>query len=76
MAARSLRLVFENAADAKKNVTITIPQCDDTKAAQDIKSAMEVIYNNKGIFSLDIGTPKSAAFVTPLSLTQVDISGL
>lgn len=76
MAERSLRLVFENALDAKKNVTITIPQSDDTKAAQDIRYAMDVIYNNKDIFSLDIGTPKSAAFVTPLSLTQVDISGL
>jgi hypothetical protein len=76
MAERSLRLVFENAQDAKKNVTITIPQSDDTKGAQDIKSVMDVIYENKEIFSLDIGMPKSAAFVTPISLTQVDISGL
>ena len=73
MAERSLRLVFENALNAKKNVTITIPQVDDTKAPYDIKSAMDVIYNNKEIFSLDIGAPKSAAFVTPLSLTQIDI---
>jgi hypothetical protein len=75
MAERSLRLVFENALDAKKNVTITIPQSDDTKVAQNIKSVMYVIYDNRDIFSLDIGMPKSAAFVTPLSLTQVDING-
>jgi hypothetical protein len=76
MAERSLRLVFENAVDTKKSVTITIPLSDDTKGAQDIKSVMDVIYYNKDIFSLDIGMPKSAAFVTPLSLTKVDISGL
>jgi hypothetical protein len=76
MAERSLRLVFENALNTTKNVTITIPLSDDTKSAQDIRSAMDAIYNNKDIFSLDIGTPKSAAFVTPLSLTQVNINGL
>jgi hypothetical protein len=76
MAERSLRLVFENALNDKKNVTITIPLSDDTREAQDIKSVMDVIYVNKEIFSLDLGMPKSAAFVTPLSLTQVDISGL
>ena len=76
MAERSLRLVFENSQDVKKNVTITIPLSDDTKAAQDIKSVMDVIYENREIFSLDIGIPKSAAFVTPISLTHVDISGL
>jgi len=76
MAERSLRLVFENAINAQRNVTITIPLCDDTKGAADIKSVMDVIYANKDIFSLDIGMPKSAAFVTPLSLTHVNISGL
>jgi hypothetical protein len=76
MAERSLRLVFENALNATKNVTITIPLSDDTKSAQEIKSVMDVIFNNKDIFSLDIGAPKSAAFVTPLSLTQVNINGL
>jgi len=76
MAERSLRLVFENAIDEKRNVTITVPLSDDTIGALKIKSVMDVIYNNKEIFSLDIGMPKSAAFVTPLCLTRVDISGL
>ena len=74
MAEKTLRLVFENALDAEKNVTISVLQSDDTKSASDIKSAMNVVYANRQIFSLDIGEPKSAAFVTPLSLTQVDIS--
>jgi len=74
MAEKTLRLVFENAMDTKKNVTISVPLSDDTKSASDIRSAMNVINANKEIFSLDIGEPKSAAFVTPLSLTPVDIS--
>ena len=74
MAERSLRLVFENSMDEKRSVTITIPQSDDTKAAADIKNTMDVIYENRDIFTLDLGMPKSAAFVTPLSLTQVDIN--
>ena len=74
MAERTLRLIFENAENPAKNVTISIPQSDDTKSASAISSAMDVIYANKDIFSLDIGTPKAAAFVTPLSLTHVNIS--
>jgi len=76
MAERTLRLIFENALNDKKNVTISVPLSDDTKSPESIKTAMDTIYANKGIFSLDIGAPKSAAFVTPLSLTYVDISGL
>ena len=74
MAEKTLRLTFDNASDTKKSVTISVPLSEDTKSATDIKSAMNVIYANKDIFSLDIGAPKSAAFVTPLSLTYVDIS--
>ena len=73
MAEKTLRLVFENALDTKKNVTISVLQSDDTKSAQDIRSAMNVVYANRDIFSLDIGEPKSAAFVTPQSLTQINI---
>jgi len=76
MAERSLRLVFENSVNAQRNVTITIPLCDDTKGAADIKSVMDVIYENRDIFSLDLGMPKSAAFVTPLSLMHININGL
>jgi len=74
MAERTLRLIFENPADNKKTVTISVPLCDDTKTAASIRTAMNTIYANKAIFNTDIGTPKSAAFVTPLSLTVVDIS--
>ena len=76
MAEKTLRLVFENALNDKKNVTISVPLCDDTNSAASIKSAMDVIYANREIFSLDIGDVKSAAFVTPLSLVPVNISGL
>jgi len=74
MAEKTLRLVFQDEMNEKRNVTISVHQSDDTIGAGIIKSAMNVIYANKGIFSLDIGTPKAAAFVTPLSLAYVDIS--
>ena len=73
MAEKTLRLIFENAENENKTVTISVPLSDDTKSGAEIGTAMGIIYANKGIFSLDIGTPKSAAFVTPLSLTYVDI---
>jgi len=73
MAERTLRLIFENALNENKNVTISVPLSDDTKTGAAVRSAMDVIFTNKEIFSLDIGTPKAAAFVTPASLTYVDI---
>ena len=74
MAERTLRLIFENAENPTKNVTISVPRSDDTKSGSVIRAAMDVIYANNDIFSLEIGQPKAAAFVTPLSLTHVDIS--
>ena len=74
MAERTLRLIFENSQDEKKTVTISVPLADDTKSAAAIKSAMQAIYNNKGIFGLDIGDIKAAAFVTPQQLDHVDLS--
>ena len=74
MAEKTLRLVFENALDTKKNVTISVSQSDDTKSASDIRSAMNIVYANREIFNLDIGEPKSAAFITPQSLAQIDIN--
>jgi len=73
MAERTLRLIFENAQDPNKKVNLSVPLADDTKTGVEIKAAMDIIYANKGIFNLDIGDIKAAAFVTPMSLTPVDI---
>ena len=74
MAEKTLRLIFENASNENKTVTISVPLSDDTKTGAEIGAVMGIIYANKGIFDLDMGMPKSAAFVTPLSLTVVDIN--
>ena len=76
MAERTLRLIFENSQVPDKTVTITVPLADDTKSPESIKDAMDVIRANRGIFTLDIGDPKAAAFVTPMQLDWVDIAGL
>jgi len=73
MAEKTLRLIFQNSENDTKNVTISVPLCDDTKTGAQIKTAMDVIYTNKAIFDLDLGAPRSAAFVTPLALSYVDL---
>ena len=73
MAERTLRLIFENSENDKKTVTISVPLADDTKTGANIKAAMDVIYGNKEIFSLDIGPVKAAAFVTPQQLDYVEL---
>jgi len=45
MAERTLRLIFENPADNKKTVTISVPLCDDTKTAASIRTAMGYVLN-------------------------------
>ena len=74
MAEKTLRLIFENTTNDKKSVMIPVPLCDDTKSGGSIRTSMDAIHANKGIFSLDMGSPKAAAFVTPMVLTYVDIN--
>ena len=73
MAEKTLRLIFENASNDTKSVTISVPLCDETKSGASIKGAMDIVHANKSIFDLDMGLPKAAAFVTPMVLTYVDI---
>ena len=73
MAEKTLRLIFENASIENKNVMIPVPLSDDTKTGGSIRGVMDIVCSNKGIFNLDLGSPKAAAFVTPMVLTYVDI---
>lgn len=74
MAEKTLRLIFADSSRIGKEVVINIPKCDDTLTGIMIKAAMDTICDNKEVFALDIGDPKAAKFITPVSYTNVALA--